>query len=989
MKTTFNWPPFLLLLGIALCSQSPNTSPVKKVSGLNTEAVNSCKKAGLFSEAGAYDSALVYARGAADLAEKAKDWYTWGKAQAIILENSYATGQYAETAATFPALEQKAQAVLPADSSFWGSYYNAAGAIFNMLGNYESALKYGLQEIAFYEKTGSRTDLAIASNNVGSYYRGRGDFDRALEYTQLSLRLYLSNPQTDPSDLAWTYGNLSKIWYRKKDFAQSVAYARKALDILEKHFPGKNPLQYIQTYNDLANAYAETKAYDKALAYYQKALQTFERNGLEDQIDITWFNVAYVYEKMERFGEAAAYLKRAIEHYGPGHPYYAKACWHMGLVARRQGDLQGSLNWHQQALHALADSFPSGDALANPAIKHVNAYADFMYCLSEKAETLRLLAQKESSPAFLEASLATLDIAASVLDSMRSDYQEGSQQFWNREARPIMESAVDLALQLHQNTGNAGYLEQAFRYTEKSKALLLAEALRESADKQQAGIPDTLLGREKQLKIDIAFYKKLVFQEQQKNKVDTSRVLLWQSEILQRRRAYDALLSKLQRDYPEYYQIKYRHPAITLAGTQQALPAGTGLLEYFQGDRGTYVFYIDRTRALGLRLPTDSLFAGALNRLLDGLRDRDRVAEQGRSAAAVAAYAEDAAAVYRTLVAPVGEKIPEKLIIIPDGRLAYLPFELLLTRDAGVTNSALAYTRLPYLLRQTAVRYEYSAGLALQTPPQRHPGRFFAGYAPAYGSDWPAATTRDGRSDCRGVQASDFARLDNNQAEVIQIAHLVGGQAFIAESATEEQFRRHAQEPRVIHLATHGFLNDCDPLYSGLVFSPQPGGGASSVRDAGKEDSVAEDRDGFLHAYEIYNLRLNAELAVLSACNTGRGQLAKGEGVISLARAFKYAGCTNVLMSLWQADDQATAQIMQGFYRYLQHGLGKDAAIRQAKLDYLDRNARSHPFFWGAFVLIGDDRPLKQSSNRLWYALVFALLAGLGFAYWKVRRGKE
>ena len=130
---------------------------------------------------------------------------------------------------------------------------------------------------------------------------------------------------------------------------------------------------------------------------------------------------------------------------------------------------------------------------------------------------------------------------------------------------------------------------------------------------------------------------------------------------------------------------------------------------------------------------------------------------------------------------------------------------------------------------------------------------------------------------------------------------------------------------------------------------------------------------------------MNAELAVLSACNTGRGQLAKGEGVISLARAFKYAGCSNVLMSLWQADDEATAQIMQDFYRHLQKGLGKDEAIRQAKLDYLTASNRNHPFFWGAFVLIGDDAPLRQSSNWHWYVAAL-ILGGIGFLYWRTKR---
>lgn len=978
MKTSFYWPPILLFLCIALCSQSPGLQRVPALAGRDAASAALCQKAERFSEAAQFDSALVYAIDAGGKAEKAKDWYTWGKAQTVILFVRYAIGQYAEAASTFPSIEQTAQSVISPDSSFWGDYYNAAGAIFNMLGNYEAALKYGLLEIAFDEKTGKQEYLAIACNNVGVYYRGRGDFDRALEYTQSALKVNLSRANTNPADLAWTYGNLSKIWYRKKDYPQAVAYAEKALAILDRSCPTEYLLK-IQTYVDLANACIEEQAYEKALGYLQSALRIHAQNDLNTQIEYTWYDLGYLYEKMGRYPEAATYLKKAIERSGLSHPLFSKVCRHMGLVSRYQGDLRGALHWQQQALRALTDSFPYQDILANPVLQKVSAYTEFFFCLNEKAETLHLLAQKESNPALLETSLATYDLAAGVLDSMRAEYQEGSQQFWNQEARPIMENAIGLALQLYHDTGKPRFLDQAFRYAEKSKALLLAEALRASADKQQAGIPDTLLQKEKQLKIDIAFYKWQIFQEQQKSNPDSTRVLLWQSEILKRRRAYDVLLTELEKGYPEYYRIKYNHPAPDVAAVQRDLPAGTGLIEYVQGDRGTYVFYFDRSRAMGLRLTADSSFTAAFNRLLDGLRDRNRVVEQGRNAAAVAQFAKDAAAVYRTLIAPVGENIPERLIIIPDGRLAYLPFELLLTQDAG-TASALSYDALPYLLRQTAVRYEYSAGLALQSPRDRSASRFFAGYAPVYDGTWPAAATRGDRADCRGAGTKDFASLANNQEEVTQIAQLLDGQTFLAGKATESQFRQYAREPRIIHLAMHGFLNDCDPLYSGLVFSRQ----AIEDNSSGK-DSTAEEDDGFLHAYEIYNLHLNAELAVLSACNTGQGLLAKGEGVISLARAFKYAGCANVLMSLWQADDQATAQIMQNFYRHLQQGLGKDAAIRQAKLDYIGTNTRNHPFFWGAFVLIGDDQPIKRTANWIWYGLAL-LAAGSGIVYWWSRQ---
>ncbi len=984
MKTSlYRSPLLLLLLGIALCSQISEPDVSAPTAGQRSAAVDLNKKAAVFLDTEQYDSAFVYAQKGANISEKTKNWDEWGKSQLHLLTSSYYLSRYAESAATFPAIEQLAQSHIPADSSFWGEYFNLAGAIFNDLGNYEEALRYGLKEIAFYEKSDDSLSQAIASNNVGTYYRNRGDYDRALEYTQSALQIYAFNPKSDPADLAWTYGNLSAIWYRKKDFPQSIATAQAALAILEKHFPSEMPHDFIVIYNDLANAYTESGEYDKALAYLQKALLLHRQINLQERINNTWHNLGYVYRMMGRYTEAVFYLKKAIERYGPAHPNLGKAYRHLGFIAHKQGDYRGALVWQQQALRTLTDSFPYQDVLANPAVQRVNGYLDFIFTLRDKGETLRQLAAKESNPQFLDASLATFDIAMGVLDSMRAEYQEGSRQFWNQEARPIMENAIAVAMQLYHNTNEPRYLEKSFGYAEKNKAFMLAEALRDAAARQQAGIPDSILQQEKSLKIDIAFYKRQIFREQQRAAPDTSKILMWQKNILERRRTKEALLARLATAYPEYYQIKYSAPPLTVSALQQLLPSNTGLLQYFRGDEGLYVFYFDRTTARGLALNADSNFTQTFERLLANLHDRDQATEQGRSTAAVARFAADATAMYRTLLAPALDKIPEKLIVVPDGRLAYLPFELLLTE----ASTAVSYAELPFLLQKTVLRYEYSASLALQKYPQRKPKSLFAGYAPVYEGNSTITYRGDESNNCRDADETDFAALRSNQTEVSKIAQLLGGQSFLGEAATELTFKQHAQESRVLHLAMHGFLNDCDPLYSGLAFSRQARGIVGGDTNDGNKDTNddKEGNDGFLHAYEIYNLKMNAELAVLSACNTGRGQLAKGEGVISLARAFKYAGCSNVLMSLWQADDKATAQIMQDFYRHLQKGLGKDEAIRQAKLDYLAASNRNHPFFWGAFVLIGDDAPLGQSSNWHWYAAAI-VLGGIGFLYWRAKR---
>jgi CHAT domain-containing protein len=599
-----------------------------------------------------------------------------------------------------------------------------------------------------------------------------------------------------------------------------------------------------------------------------------------------------------------------------------------------------------------------------------------MYGLKEKGETLQLLAAKEPNPDLLKASLAAFDLATAVLDSMRSIYQEGSKQFWNQEARPVLEKAIGIALQLRQNTGDEQYLARAFDYAEKGKAYLLAESLLESAAQQQAGIPDSTLEREKQIKIDIAFYRKKVFELQHAGTPDTAKMLRWQSEIQRRHSAYEALMDTLKSRYPAYYQARYRQQITGMAQIRKELPDDTGLLEYFCGEHATYAFYIDRDHANAARCGADS----SLGRVLAGLRKEDSQSDEHiLSADAVHAFATDANSLYRSLMAPVMDHTPKQLILIADGQLAYLPFEILVTQPVSDISQP-AYATLPYLLRATTIRYEYSALLTFQKPSERHATRFWDGYAPGYSREMVAQPLRGRKSDCQGWSASDFAPLPNNGKEIGQIAGLTGGRAIAGPEASEAFFRLHAREPRILHLAMHGFLNDCDPAYSGLVFSP------STADQSVKDTLLKEEQDGILHAYEIYNLHLNAELAVLSACNTGRGQLAQGEGVMSLARAFKYAGCPNVLMSLWQAHDAATAEIMQGFYRYLKQGYGKAAAIRAAKLDYLIAAPRSrqHPFFWGAFVLIGDDLPVKETTTTMWYIAGLLLLALVVFILHRV-----
>jgi CHAT domain-containing protein len=192
-------------------------------------------------------------------------------------------------------------------------------------------------------------------------------------------------------------------------------------------------------------------------------------------------------------------------------------------------------------------------------------------------------------------------------------------------------------------------------------------------------------------------------------------------------------------------------------------------------------------------------------------------------------------------------------------------------------------------------------------------------------------------------------QLNWAEKEVVGISEMMDGETYCYRYATEKMFKDKAPKAGILHIATHAIVNDVNPMFSKLVFT--------------KDLSSIED--GFLNTYELYNMKLNAGMVVLSACNTGYGKLVRGEGIMSLARGFMYAGCPSLVMSLWSVDDQSTSLLMKKFYGGLVQGKNKDEALRQAKLEYL-KNAdevKSNPFYWSGMIFVGNTNPIKSEQK--------------------------
>ena len=325
------------------------------------------------------------------------------------------------------------------------------------------------------------------------------------------------------------------------------------------------------------------------------------------------------------------------------------------------------------------------------------------------------------------------------------------------------------------------------------------------------------------------------------------------------------------------------------------------------------------------------------------------------------AYKTAAYSLFTYLFLPVLDQLADKaLLIVPDGPLGYIPFEVLLTDSAD--NESMDYRSLPYLIYKYRSNYSYSATLLFseKNSEEARYDRLLA-FAPTYEN---LSQINSEKFPAYRDYATYLVPLKFTSQEIENISALVECDKYELYEATEQAFRDQAPYYDILHLAMHTLINDDNPMYSQLVFT--------------LNNDTIEENDGLLNTYEIFNMKLRARMTVLSACNTGYGKLRKGEGIMSLARGFIFAGIPTIIMTLWAVEDQSGSVMMSSFYENLVDGMEIDEALREAKLQYL-KNAdqlRAHPYLWSGYVSIGATRPLIQPQNS---RILFLITGILGF----------
>jgi CHAT domain-containing protein len=509
---------------------------------------------------------------------------------------------------------------------------------------------------------------------------------------------------------------------------------------------------------------------------------------------------------------------------------------------------------------------------------------------------------------------------------------------------------VDVLMRMHAADPTKNIQADALAASERARARVLLETLGESQADIRQGADPALLERERELQALL-------------NAKETARIQMlgarqppelakkMQAEVRDLAAQYEEVNNKIRASSPRYAALKFPQPLALKQIQEQVLDADTLLLEYALGDQRSFLWVVSTEGMTSWTLPKRSVIEEAARRYHASLIDPNKPAS-----------AESTKALSRMLLGEAAGVLGRKrLVIVADGALQYLPFAALLDPEGWqqplvvnheIVNLPSAST-LAVLRRENANRKPAPKALAILadpvfTPDDPRVARALAGNRARESSKAVERSVAQRSVNDLGLEGIQLPRLPGTRREASGIAALVPEadriQALDFDATRAVLTGPDAGQYRIIHLATHGLLNTTHPELSGIVLS--------------LVDRQGKPQNGFLRLYEIYNLKLGADLVVLSACQTGLGKEIQGEGLVGLTRGFMYAGAPRVLASLWKVDDRATAELMKRLYGTMlgPNPLPPAAALRAAQIEMWKNKSFENPYYWAAFTLQGEWR---------------------------------
>lgn len=827
------------------------------------------------------------------------------------------------------------------ESNHLSSLYVNMGACIDDLGEPRKALDfYRTAERNFKNQDSRHPNLVNVYNNIGNSYGDLGEYELSIQYLEKALEL----ADLDTKSRYWN--NLGDAYLGKGDDVKAEQCFNTALSLL---LNAKKPTlsELARPYHNLAIIYRNHNQIDKSLEYELRSIP-YRKSDSKDLISIarSYLGAGECYFELSRYPEALLYLDSALSLQAQALP--SRLFSETADAYEVKAKVMAAQKNFKEAFIALDSALYACGYREKANWKVITAPRQLLSTLDQKAALHLSLYEQSREESQLLAAVLGYDTAAQAVRYFRNTLLESeSRAVLAGQFRDILNGGVKAALAMHQlHPENPAHLNQAFALSEQSKALVLLEGVRSAGALKFEGISDSLLDLERALRQAVTDaevgLRKLLGRG---NGVADSLLVKAKNEVFDRQQAFESFQRTLASgDFVQYYNFRY---GLSLAGPaeiqDQLLPPQRTLVSYFLGKKGDlFAFVVQKNGAQAIQCPAGEDLAKQVQLLREGLLGYYTLPSRKRTEAlfvkTLEQYISASQSLYKTLIAPLEPLLGEEVVIVPDGLLSYVPFELLLT---GAPTDIANFAEYPYWFKQKnrAISYAYSATLLREMTQKQHrkkaskPLLAMAPFFPGTRAELASAPNPEAQNENR----KGFNPLVYSGQEVRDIGQICkSNDWWIGKEASKQLFLRVAPDCQILHLSTHGVL-DSAADYSYLAF-------------AGLE---AEPEPLFVR--DLYSLQLNADLVTLSACETGVGQLQSGEGVISLARAFAYAGAKSIFTSLWQVNDASTKDLMTLFYKNLKAGKSKDAALRDAKLGYINTHfgERAHPFFWAGIVGVG------------------------------------
>lgn len=868
--------------------------------------------------------------------------------------------------------EQLQQNQLSFSNLYTPSIYTVQTAIYTELQEYDKAVKSLLALIEYYNTSNSTTDYILANEytNLAKIYDELNDYENSLDYDLKALDLLQGIGINEPNDITHiitnigiTYSKLHQTSIAKKYFLQSLRLIEQA-----PIFNANLQSNFINDCLYLIECYEKEQRPDSILYYFNKVLELHKTNSY--RINSTYSKYSAFFLKQHNLKNAQIYAFKALEAtikiHGANSTKTSSRYILIAQVLFAKRNYTEAFEYIQKALNVLSIDFSDDKGLSNPSLEQVIEKEMFLNTLNYKMKYLNILYNQNYPLATEKTLYQTAKLATETIEAINKNIKSRkSQLFWlNQVAIPSFERAIAIALSIYKRTDNLEYLNEAFVLAERSKSMLMVNTFQGDEAFNLGGLPKELVVEEQNLEKLLSETKKQRFDAKLRKDLEAMQFL--DSLIFEYKHQKMTLLHKFELEYPTYFKLKHAFKSVDIKDVQNVLDAKTTFIEYFEGAATIYAFTITKKTASVHIIPRTENYSEDIAQyqsILIGLNEAAKNTAKSYNLLVETSYE-----FYQKFLQNSLAESKERLIIIPDGQLSYLPFEAFLTKkvslDINQSSSEANFASLPYLVRDYKINYHYSATLWIEHLMYKKTsknGRILA-LAPSYKNK----IAPEWRSPYEKKLRAELVELPGALRELDFLKWEFEGSFLANNYATETAFKKEALDYSILHFAVHGLVDTKNPEYSGLALSED---------GSKKEDNV-------LYTYEIKQLGLNADLVVLSACETGIGKYQLGEGILSIGRDFMYAGVSSMVTTLWSLNDYSSSIIVEQFYRNLGAGMEKDEALRQAKLFYLDNYSglSAHPALWACFIQIGDYSPIPlQKSYKMWYIVFASILALLIF----------